>query len=166
MILRLTALVFLITSAGCSDSKSPADPMESCSNVQGSLEVGHLEAGEFVPFAAGDSMPVIHGVQGGTWIMPTVRFTNLDTGGDMQASLALDDGTLLGEIARPGIRAVKMSEAVAVLQYFPVPVSDAPGTPEVSTVDGRSASLRMSYADPCERSATLELSCILAVQPP
>jgi hypothetical protein len=60
------------------------------------LEVGFYFDNNYVGFTDGAPLPVIHGLQGGTWTMPAVRASGMGTYGELTCSLTTASGERVG----------------------------------------------------------------------
>lgn len=161
--MRLTEALCAVGCALLVACGSSADEEPPCRAAPARIELGRLQQGKFDAFERGDTVSVIHGVQGGTWIMPSIRLLEAESGGDFDARLALEDGTLLGETRRPNARLTPAEDGGLVMQFLPVPVSNEPEMPEVNSVDGASALLSVSYSRPCGPATMQEFHLTLSV---
>ena len=157
---RLLVLGCGVAAAACS-----SEPKQDagCKQSVATLELGQLKAGHFTALESGGQVSVVQGVQGGTWIMPSLRLSDAESGGDLGARLTLEDGTLLGETSRPRVRFTAADDRSLTMQFFPVPVSNEPGMPELSSVDGASAMLTLDYSRPCGPDTVQDFALTLAV---
>lgn len=158
--------VVLISCGTAGRGETEDQAHKECIGPTASIEIGRLASGNFTPFEASEVVSVVHGVQGGTWIMPAVRLTDAEDGGDMDARLTFEDGTLLGEIHRARLRFATAADGSQVLQFLAVPVSDDPDTPALAVVDGASADLQLSYTATCGTNLTESFSVTLHVVMP
>jgi hypothetical protein len=165
--LQVFATLATLATLGCSSAASnDQEPDEPCSDEQGAaIEVGRLEAKHFTPFAAGDPIAVIHGVQGGQWMMPSLRFVGVLPNGSLHGDLALTDGQMLGTSRLPALKMARAEDGSFHLQYLPVPVGTAPGSPAADDVDGERAVLTVRYDFECG-ALEHEQPLILDVLPP
>lgn len=139
-----------MTSCGGSDHE--------CGEEAGpaSIEVGVLVGGVFAPFVESSTIDVVHGFQGGMWVMPAVQVTNIDPGGHMSGAMSLaTDGSLLGEGGHD-VRLEQIAASTFLLRYIPVPVGAVAGSPPLAELDEAAARLRVSFVDRCGVSATYE----------
>jgi hypothetical protein len=158
-LLAFAALPGLACSGGDSNA-------EACAPSAASLEIGWLDSGSFSAFESGNAIAVVHGVQGGTWVMPAIRFSGVTSGGSLSGTMTLDSGVLLGESHRPNVRLVNAADGSALLQSFPVPVGTAAGSPDVSEVNGANALFVVTYEDSACGQVELALPVVLDVRPP
>jgi hypothetical protein len=155
----------LLVSCDWGNDKGKLGEEETCVGDSAVIEIGRLVGDQFTALGDGDEISVVHGVQGGTWIMPSIRLIDAKSGGDVNATLTLIDGTLLGEIRRPKLRFTTSADGSLVLQFLPVPVSNAPGTPALETVDAAAANLELVYSTTCGDTLTQHFAVTLHVVP-
>ena len=62
------------------------------------LELGFYEGGVYRPLEAGSELPVVHGLQGGTWTMPAVRTRGLGTYAELICRLVTASGEQVGYV--------------------------------------------------------------------
>lgn len=154
------ALAWILSpaAAGCADSPdtfrdlpTEIDGEAVPPALQGApvLQVGPTGGGSFRSFAEGQSLPVVHGVQGGRWIHLALRATGLPASagqlaitvhmGDRQAG---DDEPIAELIA--GIRLQPLKDGAVGAAVIQVPVSR--GDAEVAALAGAPCVLQARYA--------------------
>ena len=94
------------------------------------LELGFYHQNSYTPFDDGALLPVVHGLQGGTWTMPAVRLTGLGTYGELTCSLTTEAGERVGFVIAKTKFYFNTTGQLEVAN-FPIPVfhPDQPGAP-------------------------------------
>lgn len=151
--LHVASLLGLASLGGCSSSAD--EPRDCAAKSAASLDVGVMSGDTFVPFASADPISVVHGFQGGMWVMPSLLAFGLGSLGRVSAALALPDGTPIGSYA-VNVKLESGPEGSQLLRRLPVPVGVAPGSPSLAELDGEIARLNVVYVDDCEISAAYE----------
>jgi len=80
----------------------PVDRGGQSSNVvsgEPTLEVGFYQEQLYTELEVGGECPIVHGLQGGTWIMPALRIQGIGTPAATQCRVVLDDGEQVGAAA-------------------------------------------------------------------
>jgi hypothetical protein len=147
------ALFVSLQAAGCADEADTFRdlPVEIDGEaipefMQGdpALVVGILEDGRFAPFADGQPLPVLHGVQGGRWIHLSLRVVGLwGTGGMVTVTVDRDPGTeaLVSHIGAVRLTPVRQGYLEARVVQLPVSLNDA----EIAAMAGESVLLSVIY---------------------
>lgn len=110
------------------------------------LVVGFGEAGAFVSLEADPTLPIVRGLQGGTWTMPTLRADTLAATLAVACTLATDDEALgRTTVTTPTRPAAPGWVEVARL---PIPVTHAPPNAHlaIADLDGALATLSCSVS--------------------
>ncbi len=126
------------------------------------LDVGFFVDGAFVSLAADDRLAVIHGLQGGTWTMPTVRTQGIAAFATIRCGLTTADGEVVGRVDAK-VKFFASADGPLEVQGFPVPVRHAPPH-EADPIDdlyGQGATLDCTVSDDDGRRAGLELAVTL-----
>lgn len=89
------------------------------------LEVGYYHEQLYAPLADGDPLPIIHGAQGGTWVMPAIRTRGILTPTTVDCGLATDGGEVLGHSHSREDFSLSGDNFMEI-QIFPVPAAHAP----------------------------------------
>jgi hypothetical protein len=135
--------------AGCgSRATSECQAVLGLSASDRRVVLGRLVDNAFHALAAGDSVDVVHGFQGGTWIMPGLSFGGCAPNGHMVASLTLVDGPVIGRNSLP-LRLDRQPDGSLQLEYLPVPAGLEPGSPPLEAIDGKQAVLSTRFTDDC-----------------
>ena len=97
------------------------------------LEIGFYEGGSYRSLEDGASLPVVHGLQGGTWTMPAVRSRGLGTYAELVCSLVTASGEQVGYV---GAKTKFYFNGAGHLEVanFPIPVFH-PDRPQDSIAD-------------------------------
>jgi hypothetical protein len=105
------------------------------------FELGFYYEGEYSRFEKGAPIPVVHGLQGGTWTMPTVRSGGLPAFGNIECLLETDAGELVGYVNAKS-KFYLSPLGILEISNFPIPVYH-PENPMESIDDlyGQSATL-------------------------
>ena len=146
----LAAVLFIaLLSSGCkADEIVFVDPPVKL--VQGDIpkvtgeiffELGFYYDGEYSRFEPGDPIPVVHGLQGGTWTMPTVRSGGLPAFGNIECLLETDGGELVGYVSSKS-KFYLSPLGILQIDYFPIPVYHPENPMEsIDNLYGHSATL-------------------------
>src|SRR5262245_52619221 len=114
--LALALVLVLGPGAACTSSDAECDATGTAE-----VDVGVLRGEAFVPFADGDAIDVVHGFQGGMWVMPAVKVFDVAAGGNMSGAMTLLDGTLVGD-GDHDVQLELASDGSRLLRYIPIPV--------------------------------------------
>jgi hypothetical protein len=154
----------------CATEVSEVDPRVDYGDEPAYVPEGEpvLEAGYFVGrrFEAlpseGGTCPLIHGFQGGTWTMPTLRMRGVATEVEVSCSLASEAETY-GEI-RIQERFLWAPDSWVELLAFPVPAAHAPphAADGIDDLYGLDAELACQVVDTEGRMATFAARCVLS----
>jgi hypothetical protein len=162
---NISKLLAALTLAGCVGA-DPALPTDDCAPMPeaAALVCGDTDGATFTPFAAGDTLVILDGKQGGTWVMPAVELTGLGREGTLSASVALDTGEIVGAIAGVQVHldADPTGDARSGrLDYVPIPIAQQPDALSVAELVDREAVLRVELRDACGREAHSATAMIL-----
>jgi len=126
------------------------------------LDLGFYHEQLYEPMADGDACPVVNGLQGGTWIMPALRIEGIYPFADVECSLVVETGEIVGEIGAVTRFYLAKDDRYEV-QAFPVPVIHA--TPreeeEIDDLFGLDATLDCLVIDGEGRTGSLIREIVL-----
>jgi hypothetical protein len=165
----LSILALVWTSIGCSSPVPGADPQCAATNpasgstYESTVAFGRMSGNGFSALEAGGEVAVVHGFQGGTWIMPAMRLTGVTADGHMVASLTLVEGLLLGR-SELDLRLDLQPDGSLLLEYLPVPAPQVEGLPALAEIDGSQATLDATFKDVCGKEAMRSSVVLLKVQ--
>ena len=126
------------------------------------LDIGFYHEQLYEPLHDGDSCPVVHGLQGGTWIMPALRIEGIYPFAETTCTLTVETGEVVGDISATTRYFLAKDDAYEV-QAFPVPVIHAAPN-EADPIDdlyGLSATLDCTVADSEGRLGAMTLELVL-----
>ncbi len=116
------------------------------------LELGYYLGSGYEPFKDGAPIPVVNGLQGGTWTMPAVRTRGLGTYAELTCTLMTDVGELVGYVSAKTKFYFNSSGDLEV-GNFPIPVYH-PDRPQDTIHDlfGAEATLSCSLANDADKA--------------
>jgi len=147
---RIYWIAFLVS--GCVayqdvDPETSWDPQANEIDYDGepALELGFYSEQLYTLLEDGDTCPVVHGLQGGTWTMPAIKTLGVTPMAWVTCSLVTDNGE---EVGGTGVRSqfFRGTESYFEIQSFPVPIfrtGDGIGEP-VDALFGEMAQLTCS----------------------
>ena len=120
----------------------------------------HIELGFYVeqlyrPLAPGDDCPIVHGLQGGTWVMPALRSTGIGAFAEITCRIETDGGEAVGMVSGK-TQLYLAGDGFFELQAFPIPIRHAPPA-EAAPIDdiyGQGATLTCSVDAGGSRKST------------
>ena len=86
-----------------------------------SVQLGYYVDQEYDPISDGDPCVVVHGIQGGTWTMPSVRTTGLRRQATIACSIVTERGEKVSEVTTRALF-VLTHERLLEVANFPIPV--------------------------------------------
>lgn len=165
----LTAIsVYLMLISGCIVEYVPTDP-DVVVNGDGSgpsgppsAELGFYFTDDYTTFGEGDGLPVVNGLQGGTWTMPVIRTQNLGSFSVVECDVTMVES---GEVV--GFMSAKTKFFLSPDGFYealnvPIPVYHAgsEGAP-IDDLFDKMATVACSVTDKDERMASFELDLML-----
>ena len=109
----------------------------------------------------GDDLPVVWGLQGGTWTMPCIRIVGIASRATVDCSLTMDTGEVVGKVKA---KTNFFLAADGFLEYhsFPIPVNHEVNEEEpIDDLYEQPATLNCSVTDDEERSNKLAVSVMI-----
>jgi hypothetical protein len=109
----------------------------------------------------GDDLPVVWGLQGGTWTMPCIRIVGIASRATVDCSLTMDTGEVVGKVKA---KTNFFLAADGFLEYhsFPIPVNHEVNEEEpIDDLYEQPATLNCSVTDDEERSNELAVSVMI-----
>lgn len=127
------------------------------------MDVGFYVEQLYQPLSSGDEMPIVFGLQGGTWSMPAIRVKGLDLEVDVTARLEIGDGDVLGE-TQATQNLVLANDGWLEVQALPIPVEYAIDDEQVDLEDlyGVDATFTVEVEDSEGRRTQIERSVVMA----
>ena len=122
------------------------------------VDLGFYVEQLYRPLANGDSCPVVHGLQGGTWSMPAARIRGIASPARVVGSIVTEQGQRVGEVDAEE-RFFLATDGWLEVQSLPIPVEDESGT--ISFLYGQSAVLECTVTDAEGRSAHRAVHVVL-----
>ncbi|MDP6943810.1 MAG: hypothetical protein QF464_06630 [Myxococcota bacterium] len=171
--LILTALMFFgITGVACEvvvgyrmvDPEVDLETLDSGLDITGEpgVDVGFYHEQLYDPLHDGDDCPVVHGLQGGTWIMPALRIEGIFPFATTACTLTMETGEVVGQVSAT-TRFFLATDDKYEVQAFPVPVIHASPNEaeEIDDLFGLNATLDCTVIDSEERSGTVTRELVL-----
>lgn len=165
----LAGVVLASGAVGCSTETVYIDPPVDRSG-QGSdvvtgdplLVIGFYEEQLYTELEEEGECPIVHGLQGGTWIMPALRIQGIGSPAATQCRVTLDDGEQVGAAAAVEDYYVG-GDGFLEVTAFPVPINhSAPGAgPGIDDLFGQGAEMWCRVEDEEERGAELTVAVTL-----
>lgn len=126
------------------------------------LDIGFYHEQLYEPIDDGDPCPVVHGLQGGTWVMPALRIEGIYPFAGTACLLTIETGEIVGDIAAT-TRFFLAPDDKFEVQAFPVPVIHAePHEAEpIDDLYGLNATLDCTVTDGEGRTGTLIREVVL-----
>ena len=126
------------------------------------VEIGFYAGQVFAPLAEGGDLPVIHGLQGGTWTMPAMRLTGIGSPATVMCLVTTDGGEAVGR-ANALARFFASPGGALEIQFFPIEIRHA-APAETSPIDdlyGQKATLDCTVTDRQGRTGRITRSVTL-----
>ncbi len=160
---RALWILALVPSVGCSGSSSgpPSGQEPPGGKLGAEILVGYYSKIAFSSLAESDQCPVLWGLQGGNWTMPTVRARRMAL--HIQASGKLAMGNEELGHATMDADLVDRGDGWLELTYLPIPVSHAPPN-EAAPIDDiyqKRARLTFSVVDENGQTVTDQHDVVL-----
>ncbi|MBK6516745.1 MAG: hypothetical protein IPM79_21240 [Polyangiaceae bacterium] len=114
------------------------------------------------PLAEGDGLPVVYGLQGGTWTMPAVRTTGIANIATVSCDVVTEGGEQVGVVETRQIF-VRATDGWFEVQAFPIPiVHEAPNqAASIEDLYGVKATLSCTVSDDQDHEASQTRGVIL-----
>ncbi|MCC6622821.1 MAG: hypothetical protein IT385_16285 [Deltaproteobacteria bacterium] len=149
----LVLLVPLAGHAGCDEAILWIDPpisLEGGAGGPASLIIGQRdpeEADAFVDLATDPALRVVHGLQGGTWTMPTLRIDGPPPSVEVDCRITTIGGEVVGVVATQA-RPSPLGDGRVDVPWLPIPVRHAPPrtTAPIDDLDGAGATITCEVA--------------------
>lgn len=128
-----------------------------------SLTLGMYQEQFFEPLNEGDELPIIFGLQGGTWVMPAIRCTGMAVSVEVTASVVTESGEEVGVLPSDGMRLLPQPDGSLHIEAIPIPIGH-PGTASNQPIDdlyGQNAVLTISVLDSGGRRAEAHIDLVL-----
>jgi hypothetical protein len=121
------------------------------------LMVGYYVEQLFTPLVDGGECPVSYGVQGGTWTMPAIRTTGIDSPVKVTCTMVTEAGESISDVIAE-TPLYLTPEHVLEVQAFPIPVQHPPphAANPIDDLYGQSAVLECHVEDHEGRSDTFK----------
>ncbi|MEN9578669.1 MAG: hypothetical protein RJA70_1678 [Pseudomonadota bacterium] len=146
---------------------SADDPEESTYRPSGEviLELGIFQEQRYRPIKEGDALPIIYGLQGGTWVMPAVRARGIELDVHLRAQLETSSGEMVGTVSAD-TRFVVASDGWVEIAALPIPVQHEPPNEFESINDlyGEVATLQIEIEDKSGRSSGVSRQLVLTMR--
>lgn len=132
------------------------------------LTVGFVGASgdpaSFVDLATAPTLVVVHGLQGGTWTMPTLRIDGPLPSVRVSCEVTTDAGEVVGSVASQS-RTSPLGDGRVDIPYFPIPIRHAPprSNDPIDDLDGVAVTLACEVAGGGGK-ANADYAVTLAVQ--
>ena len=108
----------------------------------------------------GDDLPVVWGLQGGTWTMPCIRIVGIASRATVNCSLTMDSGEVVGQVKA---KTNFFLAADGYLEYhsFPIPVTYEIEELPIDDLYNQEATLQCTVSDDEERSNGMTVPVII-----
>lgn len=159
----LSALVW----GGCTEEIVLVDPEVTFDRVrQGqvtgplALTLGMYSEQFFDPLQPGDDLPIIFGLQGGTWVMPAIRATGLLPVVTVDATIMTESGDVVGALRGDRKRMAPQPNGALDIEAIPIPIVPPRGT-EMDALYGQAATITLSIEDEEGRKVETSVEVVL-----
>jgi len=128
-----------------------------------SITLGMYQEQFFDELNEGDDLPIIFGLQGGTWVMPAIRCTGMAVSVEVTASVVTENGEDVGILPADGMRLLPQPDGSLHIEAIPIPIGH-PGTASNDPFDylyGQNAILTISVVDSGGRRAEAHIDVVL-----
>ncbi len=127
------------------------------------VDMGFEANGAFTSLAEDDRLQVIHGLQGGTWTMPTIRTKGLDSFAEISCTVTTEAAS--EEVGRVVVKSkfFPSLDGPLELRGFPIPINHAPPNEgaDIDDLYGQDATFECTITDDAGRSQTESLAVVL-----
>lgn len=157
--------VYLLATAACDVKYVPVDPDVTVvgdgdgPSGPATAELGFYFTDEYTRFEQGDGLPVVNGLQGGTWTMPVIRTENLGTFSTVACEITVVETEEVVGFMTAKTKFFLSPDGFYEALNVPIPVyhANAEGRP-IDDLFGQLALVACSVTDKQERSASFEIS--------
>ncbi len=126
------------------------------------VNIGFLNDGQYVALGDGQALPVLHGLQGGYWSMPTVRTTGIGSPAVVSCTVVAETGEQVSQL-KVKAKFSSTDEGALELRSFPIPIGHEGGGPNdgIDDLYGLEVELIFSVEDSEGRSDTVTLDLVI-----
>lgn len=163
---RKLLLVLLFPSlalalAACDDEVQPG-PEPGPEPVEGYVELGFFDDAVYTPLRDGDPIPVVNGIQGGTWTMPAVRVSGIKSFVDITCEMHTSTGERVSLVSSKA-KLFAADDGMFEARMFPIPVhhEQSEGAP-IDDLYGMDATLDCTVTDSDGNWADCSLDLVIA----
>lgn len=158
--LSLWGAVLVIGAGGCPLEEDPgdADASETQHSGPAMAELGFYFTDSYSALMPDDELPVVNGLQGGTWTMPVIRMENLGSFATVDCSITMvNTGEVVG-FMKAKTKFFLSPDGFYEALNVPIPVfhPDSEGSP-IDDLYGQPATVKCSVTDRDNRVASFEL---------